>query len=1183
MATIEKQPESALTLAEWQAADRSKAARYLADRLAETRASYRSVSVATFVLTVTVAAAGWLAFGIVLEHWWLVGGMPVWMRWAWLGCGLTAIMVAGVKWLLPLCRYRVNVLYAARAIEREFPELHNDLINAVLVQPGKTDPHGEVITRSLEQRAARQLTSVPADGVFDKHHLVRLALALALFVIGGTLYALLSPKNPFVTAGRLLVPWAGWMAPSRVTVESVRCYWAAVPTAESVAQADGVAAGRLVDQRRELPRRDGVLQIVRGRQLVVTAAIDHLGAGEIPLLLVTPLLDDGRVDPQGMPWRAELRPQAAGELNFWARLPGTTIGLDRSVRLELVAGDARVPAFDVLAVDAPSVLVREVVYTFPAYTDRPPETLAWQGDIRGLEGADVRLQVEANEPLDAVWVDFLDTERLDDLRLLVDRGSPTRASGSFVLRRTADRSAAEHPSYRLRFRPQAERAAGTAAIIDEPLTHRIEVIPDLSPEVSIDLPEDDPLRVPSRTPVRVRVRAVDPDYAVARVWLETRPQGAAHSREHLLWEPAPEQPNQGAGGLRMSARIVPAEEAHGATILEYRAVVADNRQPEPNTAATPYRRLLVDELAPPPPADDQQWPERRKPPAEPAGPADDGQTEPASAVPQDTPPSEHDADTPPEPPAGQQAPPQRQQPDDVPPAEQGMQDASGAAGPQGGQGQQGEQSGQRQPGQSGAGAKDPSTDPQGSGPSAGEQKGQGQRNAAGGEQANRGADADAGRQQNAGDRRDGQGQPRAAEDTGRAPAGSETGTQNAPGKREDASQEQPGEWQSGQQEREAAAEGDGDANGESAEAPKQAPVDADGTNDGEAMERILDNKRRQAAAEESACCPEEGKPCGKPGCSSCSGGGGAAGGSSGAEGQAGAGGQSAGGERASGQQGTGNGQQQPGKTKPGAAESGNAAQGEPTVGTAGGPGAADGGAPSAGSPQQAGGESSNGESGDSPESQAGAGDEPGQPAAREPAASSEGGPNEDTGAAAGQGAAGSQSAAGEAGPTGEIGDSPRGDTGRSVGGGAIGGQQAAPANGDNPAAESKPLEWQKPELAAVRRATDLALNHLQDSIRSGDEEMLNELGWSREQAEAFLARWQAMQQAAVADEEQQQAYDSALQSLGLRPAGVRTSRRRAPDQTGTQLESRRTQPPLEYRERFKAFQKGTGSGRVETE
>ncbi len=1177
MATIEKHPESALTLAEWRAADRSKAARYLAARLAETRASYRSVSVATFVLTVAVVTAGWLAFGIVLEHWWLAGGMPVWMRWAWLGCGLTAIVVAGVKWLLPLCRYRVNVLYAARAIEREFPELHNDLINAVLVQPGKTDPHGEVITRSLEQRAARQLTSVPADGVFDKHHLVRLALALALFVVGGTLYALLSPKNPFVTAGRLLVPWAGWMAPSRVTVKSVRCYWAPAPAAESVAQAGGAAVERLVDPRRELPRRDGVLQIVRGRQLVVAAAINHLGAGEIPLLLVTPLLDDGRVDPQGMPWRAELRPQAAGEQNFWARLPGNTIGLDRSVRLELVAGDARVAAFDVLAVDAPSVLVREVVYTFPPYTERPPETLAWQGDIRGLEGADVRLQVEANEPLDAVWVDFLDTERPDDLRLLVDRASPTRASGSFVLRRTADRSAAEHPSYRLRFRPQAERAAGTAAIIDEPLTHRIEVIPDLSPEVSIDLPEDDPLRVPSRTPVRVRVRAVDPDYAVSRVWLETRPQGAAHSREHLLWEPVPEQPNQGAGGLRMSARIVPAEEAHGATILEYRAVVADNREPESNTAATPWRRLLIDELAPPPPADEQRWPERRKPPADPARPADDGQAEPANGAPQDTPPSEPDADTPPEPPADQQTPQQRQQPDNVPPAEQGMQDASGAAGPQGGQG---EQSGQRQPGQ--AGANDPSTAPQGSGSSASEQKGQGQREAADGEQANRGGGADAGRQQNAGNRTDAQGQQQAGESTRRAPAGSDAGTQNARGQREDASKEQQGERQSGQQEREAAAEGDSDANGESTESPKQAPVAADGTNDGEAMERILENKRRQAAAEESECCPQEGKPCGKPGCSSCSGGGGA-GGSSGAGGQAGAGGQSAGGERGAGQQGAGAGQQQPGGTTPGAAESGNAGQGEPTEGPAGEPGAADGNAPSGGSPQPGSGESPNGESGAGPESQVSTGDQPGQSAASEPAANSEGSPNGDAGAAAGQGAAGNQSAAGEAGPAGELAATPGGVTGRSVGGGAIGGQQAAPASGDDPATESKPLEWQKPELAAVRRATDLALNHLRDSVRSGDEEMLEELGWSREQAEAFLARWQAMQQAATRGADEQREYDSALQSLGLRPGGVRTSRRLSPDRTGTQLESRRTQPPLEYRERFKAFQKGTGSGRVETE
>ncbi|NBP88568.1 MAG: hypothetical protein EBU59_08700, partial [Planctomycetia bacterium] len=709
MATIEKQPETALTIAEWRDAGRSKASRYLADRLTETRSDYRSVAVATFVLGVAVAGACWLAFGIMLEHWLLVGGMPVWLRWAWLALGIAGLLAASLHWLVPLFRYRVNLLYAARSIEREFPELHNDLVNAVLVRPGESDPHGALITRSLEQRAARQLTSVPADGVFDKHHLVRLAFVLAVLVVLGTFYALLSPKNPFVTAARLLAPWSGWAAPSRVTVQSVTCYWASVPTADQSAAPQADMGELLLDPRRALALDDGSVKVIRGRQLVVAAEIGHLRQGEVPLIRATPLLDDGRIDPQGVPWQAALTRQGSDSV-FSARLPDSRIGLDRSLRLELEAGDARWPSFNVLVVDAPSVLVREAVYHFPAYTQHPPETREWQGDLRGLEGTEVELRVESNQPLDAVWIDFLDTQRPDDLRMLVDREKPTLASVSLLLRRTADRSGPEHPAYRLRFRPQADRDAGAAAIIDEPLTHRIEVLPDLAPEVLIDLPAADPLRVPPQAPLRVRVTAVDPDYAVSSVRLETRPEGGTRPRPRTLWEFTPERAGEASGSLRMSARIVPAQEAGDASVLEYRAIVEDNRQPEPNSTATPWRRLLIDERASPQSDPDQAWPERRQPQSDTPVPGEgkppgqdsaDGKPRPKPAderQPEQAAENQSPADRP---------PPDRQQPGQDATAEPGMQDASGTAGPQDGQGQQGQKASGQQAGQPGDGEGKP--------------------------------------------------------------------------------------------------------------------------------------------------------------------------------------------------------------------------------------------------------------------------------------------------------------------------------------------------------------------------------------------------------------------------------------------------------------------------------------------
>ena len=1182
MATIEKQPETALTIAEWQDADRSKASRYLSDRLTETRADYRSVAVATFVLATAVAGTIWLAFGILLEHWLLVGGMPAWLRWSWLLLGIAGLLAASIRWLIPLYWYRVNLLYAARSIEREFPELHNDLVNAVLVSPGESDPHGDLITRSLEQRAARQLTGVPADGVFDKHHLVRLAFVLALLVFSGTLYALVSPKDPFVTTARLFAPWSGWAAPSRVVLESVRCYWAPVVAADQPALPLADIVESLFDPRRELSLEGAKTQVIRGRQLVVEAKINRLRQEEVPLIRVTPLLDDGRIDPEGVPWQAELKHQGS-EASFFARLPDSRIGLDRSLRLGLEAGDARWPPFDVLVVDAPSVLVREAVYHFPKYTGLPSEIREWQGDLRGLEGTEVKLHVESNQPLDAAWIDFLDTQRPDDLRMLVDREEPSLASVSLLLRRTADRSGPEHPSYRLRFRPQGDRDAGTAAIIDEPLTHRIDVLSDLAPEVSIDLPSEDPLRVPPRAPVRIRVRAVDPDYAVSSVHLETRPEGGTRPRQIMLWESAPERFDEASGNLRMSTRIVPAQVAGDARVLEYRAIVADNRQPEPNSTATPWRRLLIDERASPQPDPEQSWPKRRQPNAEPPAQGDDESQRQANAA--GKPPQEPTDERPPERAAENQSPadrppPDRQQPGQEANAEPGMQDASGTAGPQDGQGQQSSQ--QEPAGQPGSGEAKPTGENQSAGEPSGGRKGQ---------------------EQNGGDGRDSEKKSQsqqAAEAAETNPEGQDSRQSEDSLQRQDQGSQKNSEVVTREQSRPSkdAAGNEGiseqgaptteaeqqQGKENSSEAPSESPVSADGTDDGEAMERILDHQRRQdqnprsqkqpgeEMTNQEKCCPEEGKPCGKPGCASCNGGSGGAG----AQG---------GGGKPSGAS----------ESQPGAAEAPNS--GSSAASSSAGASSADAGEEADGKPDGGEGQPGKVSEGTSEAMEASGSPKDGGNSAGEALPSDASNPSQSTeNSPAGQSSspskplpAGSQSAGqgdqavdGTAAGEKKVGEAD-GASQQSAGGGAVGGEQASSVAGEESLAPVEPVESQQEDFDAERHAVDLAMTHLRDSVRSGDDGILEELGWSQEQAEAFLDRWEAMQQAAEDSQQQRQDYERAVRSLGLRPTGVRTSRQLFTDREGKRLESRRTQPPLEYRERFKAYQKGTGSGRVETE
>ena len=57
MATAGNQADSELVLHDWQGANRSQAAKYLDKRLAETSSNYKSVAVATFLLTTAIAGA----------------------------------------------------------------------------------------------------------------------------------------------------------------------------------------------------------------------------------------------------------------------------------------------------------------------------------------------------------------------------------------------------------------------------------------------------------------------------------------------------------------------------------------------------------------------------------------------------------------------------------------------------------------------------------------------------------------------------------------------------------------------------------------------------------------------------------------------------------------------------------------------------------------------------------------------------------------------------------------------------------------------------------------------------------------------------------------------------------------------------------------------------------------------
>lgn len=120
-----------------------------------------------------------------------------------------------------------------------------------------------------------------------------------------------------------------------------------------------------------------------------------------------------------------------------------------------------------------------------------------------------------------------------------------------------------------------------------------------------------------------------------------------------------------------------------------------------------------------------------------------------------------------------------------------------------------------------------------------------------------------------------------------------------------------------------------------------------------------------------------------------------------------------------------------------------------------------------------------------------------------------------------------------------------------------------------------PAEQASAETDYARQATDLILQALQRERDQPDPELLQRMGWSKEQLQAFVDRWMKAKEEASRFPEKKREYDEALRSLGLTPSAGRTRQAdgRNDGLQGMREEGGRIRPPESLRERFDAFRK----------
>lgn len=1219
---------------------------FIDKQLRRTRAQVRTVDVASGLLVLATATLAYFLAMAILDHWVVAGGLPGWARLAALG-----IYAAGAGWyfltrILPLLIKRINPLYAAETIERTQPTLKNSLLNFLMF---RAQPQGlsQSVYHAVEEQAATNLAHVPIETVVDRSKLIRIGYVLVGVLAATALYKVLSPKDPIATFGRIVMPWADILAPTKVSIDNIQ---------------------------------PGNAKAFRGQKVAISAEVHGLDRdGAVTLIYTT-------ADGQTVDRPVEMHLPRDG-YRHTCTLPPDDDGVQQTMRYRIVAGDARSREYTISVVAAPTIVVDSIEYVYPDYTGLLSQKIDHQGDIKAIEGTRVIVHAVTNQPIKDGGIDF-ECDEHEDLPLAVD-GTGDLALGAtiaFSLGLDDDRVTPLHSSYQLRFR----NSDGDAN--QQPIRHTIEVVADLPPEIEFLAPKKNEVRVREGDALPMELTASDPDFALKSVKLIAESGGRRLFEESLIKS---EWPGQFNHKYRFRTK-----EHHlkAGDVVEYWAVAQDTKLPGANKTETVKRRIQIvprDAKGQPnqdPQAGDDQPPLDGEPDQPPQGNQDNQGDQPQQNNPdqgEDSQENQGDKGDQGDPKGGDQ--PDKSQDSESNPkgGENGDSSSEGdqqnskpqqggeKQGDQQGESQQGDQPGKQ--GESKGDAGDKGDQQQGDGASGDKQNGkqdspvandgtedgeafdemqkhlqekqQQDPNAANQDRGdgqtkneNPGSQKSQGEnKQTPGQNDGGQEKPsnkkqqpgQTKDDNSGDPTGKENKGEEQPGQSGNPNaQKKPGEQggPKGQEQagsaNEDAKQGENNQKGEPTDAVSDQAKEEQGqpgkagktektnekpTGKGKPEDRQGEsnggNPRDQKAGEKSeqkgqgehaagedrgeAKKPDPGKPREQ-----------AKGGSDQEKGESGTGREGSNDEGSPESQGEG--RQRKKTPKPSQGEQDDQGKQEAqspsnsnresdsdqaeSEGDRSGNGK-DGGGQKADQPGTGGpGKNTPSDQGTGQSEEKGPGETSGKAGSQKESDS----PTGKSGDQAGQGSQsrpGEKAGKGESGakpqPNGSPADKPgqqQGAPGQGTAQGASGGGEKGTA-GDPPPSQGGEPGGDKANLEYTRKATDLIIDKLRDQLEKGepDRELLDKLGWSREDLENFVRRWERMKAEARDDgrkgEEAKRELDATLRSLGLAPRGTTLSGDRATSDSQRGLrESRRSSPPPEYAEQYKAYTQGTARG-----
>jgi len=543
--------------------------RYIEAQLRKTRRAVRGVEFASRLMLFLAASVAFFLVAALVDHWIAPGGLGVYGRLAFLAIFLIGAGYFAARQLAPLLIYRINPLFAAHTIERAKPGLKNALVNFLFLRSNRAAVP-DVVLSAVEEQAATNLSHTPIDHVVDRTRLIHIGYLLLAMVAAFALYYLASPKSPLQTVGRVILPWADLQPPSRVMLHDIQ---------------------------------PGTTTVFRGQRVTISAEVLGLDHDESVTLYYT-TTDRQNVD---QPLRMYVSKDAAGRHSVSlppetaARSAGSAAGdgLQQDVEYRIEAGDAVSNIYRLSVIHAPNIVVEKVDYAYPEYTRLQPETVAKTGDLKAVEGTQVTLHALANQPIKSAYVEFGgDRQSKQPMKV-----NGPRATTTFTLALNKQRTGPVHSNYMVRF------VSDTGHENPEPIRYRIEVTPDPAPDLQLLRPEKVEAAVPLNVPVQFELEASDPLYGLADVKIVANLGGKTAFRRN--WTIGRNDKSAGRFVQRHSEPLDRITLDGGAKlkagdVIEYWAEAVDNKLPNPNVTKSDVRKLIIVE---PQRRQDQQQPQ----------------------------------------------------------------------------------------------------------------------------------------------------------------------------------------------------------------------------------------------------------------------------------------------------------------------------------------------------------------------------------------------------------------------------------------------------------------------------------------------------------------------------------------------------------------------------------------------